>query len=76
MFSFLEDRKASEKSTDEQAKGVGTAGVARNPSARNRDDFAAYWEAIPQHRDDTPLVHTILKYILYRLPSNIKYSVI
>ena len=59
MFSFLEDRKASEKSTDEQAKGVGSAGVARNPSARNRDDFAAYWEAIPQHRDDTPLVHTI-----------------
>lgn len=51
MFILLEDRKASEKSTDEQAKGVG---VARNPSARNRDDFAAYWEAIPQHREDTP----------------------
>ncbi|XP_028402667.1 phosphatidylinositol 4-phosphate 5-kinase type-1 alpha-like isoform X2 [Dendronephthya gigantea] len=48
------DRKASEKSTDEQAKVLGSAAVARNPSGRNRDDFAAYWEAIPQHRDDTP----------------------
>ena len=50
----VEDRKGSEKSTDEQAKGVSSAAVARNPSARNRDDFAAYWEAIPQHRDDIP----------------------
>ncbi|XP_046857439.1 phosphatidylinositol 4-phosphate 5-kinase type-1 alpha-like isoform X3 [Xenia sp. Carnegie-2017] len=47
-----ENRKASEKSTDEQTKGF--ASVVRNPSARNRDDFAAYWEAIPQHRDDIP----------------------
>ena len=54
MFLSLDDRKASERSTDELAKGVGSAGVARNPSARNRDDFAAYWEAIPQRRDDTP----------------------
>ena len=52
---FLDDRKASEKSTDEQVKGVGgTASVARNPSARNKDDFAAYWEAIPQNREDIP----------------------
>ena len=65
-FILLEDRKASEKSTDEQAKGVASAGVARNPSARNRDDFAAYWEAIPQHREDTPWVY---KFSSFSLPA-------